>query len=387
MTLNFDQWVDRSHSDSVKWNKYKNQDVIPLWVADTDFTSPPEVIAELQQRVAEGVFGYGFTPPELIELFIERANKRYQWNIKPEWIVSLPGLVCGLNVAVRATVGLSKTGAQESSLLPSPIYPPFIQAAQSEGRHSKNIPVKEVDQRWVADFASPELTLDGSERLLMLCNPYNPGGTVYRREELMQQWAFAQQHDLVVCSDEIHCDLLLDPRAKHIPFASLNEDAAQRSITLMSPSKTFNLAGLGASMAIIPNAELRKKFEKNAEGIVPHVNILAYVAALAAYKHGDAWLASQLAYLRDNQQLATQRINAMPGLKMLPIEGTYLGWIDASALPLDNPYRFFVNAGVGFTSGRDFGAPKFVRINLGCQRALLEKALVRMEQALATLDV
>lgn len=388
MTLNFDQWVDRSHSDSVKWNKYKNQDVIPLWVADTDFTSPPEVIAELQQRVAEGVFGYGFTPPELIELFIERANKRYQWNIKPEWIVSLPGLVCGLNVAVRATVGRAPSGGlQQSSLLPSPIYPPFIQAAQSEGRVYKNILVKEVDQRWVADFASPELALDGGEKLLMLCNPYNPGGTVYRRDELLQQLAFAQQHDLVVCSDEIHCDLLLDPQAKHIPFASLSEDAAQRSITLMSPSKTFNLAGLGASMAIIPNAELRRKFEKNAEGIVPHVNILAYVAALAAYKHGAPWLEQQLAYLRGNQQLATQRINAMPGLKMLPIEGTYLGWIDASALPLDNPYRFFVNAGVGFTSGLDFGAPKFVRINLGCQRALLEKALVRMEQALATLDV
>jgi len=381
MTLNFDQWVDRSHSDSVKWNKYKNQDVIPLWVADTDFASPPEVVAELQQRVAEGVFGYGFTPPELIELFIERANKRYQWNIKPEWIVSLPGLVCGLNVAVRATVSQHQT-----SLLPSPIYPPFIQAAESEGRQYKSIPVREVDQRWVADFHSPELKMDGGERLLMLCNPYNPGGTVYRRDELMQQLAFAQMHDLVVCSDEIHCDLLLDPQAKHIPFASLNDDAAQRSITLMSPSKTFNLAGLGASMAIIPNAGLRKKFEKTAEGIVPHVNILAYVAATAAYRHGDDWLEQQLAYLRGNQQLATQRINAMPGLKMLPIEGTYLGWIDASALPLDNPYRFFVDAGVGFTSGLAFGAPKFVRINLGCQRALLEKALVRMEQALATLN-
>jgi len=381
MTLNFDQWVDRSHSDSVKWNKYKNQDVIPLWVADTDFASPPEVVTELQQRVAEGVFGYGFTPPELIELFIERANKRYQWNIKPEWIVSLPGLVCGLNVAVRATVNHHQT-----SLLPSPIYPPFIQAAGSEGRHYKSIPVNEVDQRWVADFSSPELKMDGGERLLMLCNPYNPGGTVYRRDELMQQLAFAQQHDLVVCSDEIHCDLLLDPQAKHIPFASLSEDAAQRSITLMSPSKTFNLAGLGASMAIIPNAELRRKFEQTAEGIVPHVNILAYVAATAAYKHGDAWLEQQLAYLRGNQQLATERINAMPGLRMLPIEGTYLGWIDASALPLDNPYRFFVDAGVGFTSGLAFGAPKFVRINLGCPRALLEKALVRMEQALATLN-
>ncbi len=381
MTLNFDQWVDRSHSDSVKWNKYKDQDVIPLWVADTDFTSPPQVIAELQQRVAEGVFGYGFTPPELIALFVQRMSDRYQWDIKPEWIVSLPGLVCGLNVAVRAN-----TTPDETSLLPSPIYPPFIEAAQSEGRRFKNIPVKAQQQRWVADFSDISQQLDGSERLLMLCNPYNPGGTVYRHEELLQQQAFAQAHNLVVCSDEIHCDLLLEPGLHHIPFASLNEDAAQRSITLMSPSKTFNLAGLGASMAIIPNAALRRKFKDTARGIVPHVNILAYVAATAAYRDGATWLEAQLDYLRENRALVTRRVNAMPGLRMLPIEGTYLGWIDASVLPVEDPYRFFVEAGVGFTSGADFGNAKFVRINLGCQRALLEQAMERMDNALASLN-
>lgn len=380
MTLNFDQWVDRSHSDSVKWNKYKNQDVIPLWVADTDFTAPPQVIAELQQRVAEGVFGYGFTPPELITLFVQRMSDLYQWRIQPEWIVSLPGLVCGLNIAVRAT-----TTQQQKSLLPSPIYPPFIEAARSEGRSYTTLPVKEHQQRWVADFSAPVMQLDGSEKLLMLCNPYNPGGTVYRRDELLQQHAFAQKHDLVVCSDEIHCDLLLEPGLQHIPFASLNDDAEQRSITLMSPSKTFNLAGLGASMAIIPNPDLRKKFKETATGIVPHVNILAYIAATAAYRDGDEWLTAQLEYLRANRDIATRRINAMPGLRMLPIEGTYLGWIDASALSVKNPYRFFVDAGVGFTSGLDFGAPQFVRINLGCQRALLEKALDRMDAALANI--
>lgn len=380
MTLNFDQWVDRSHSDSVKWNKYKDQDVIPLWVADSDFTSPPQVIEELQQRVAEGVFGYGFTPPELITLFVQRMNERYQWSVKPEWIVSLPGLVCGLNVAVRANTTLDET-----SLLPSPIYPPFIQAARSEGRHFKSIPVKEQQQRWVADFNDRHLKLDGSEKLLMLCNPYNPGGTVYRREELLEQHAFAQANHLVVCSDEIHCDLLLEAGLRHIPFASLNEDAEQRSITLMSPSKTFNLAGLGASMAIIPNAALRKKFKDTANGIVPHVNILAYVAATAAYRDGATWLEEQLDYLRGNRDLVTRRINTMPGLRMLPIEGTYLGWIDASALPVEDPYHFFVQAGVGFTSGADFGNPRFVRINLACQRALLEKALGRMDIALSGL--
>jgi cystathionine beta-lyase len=381
MTLNFDLWVDRSHSDSVKWNKYNNQDVIPLWVADTDFTSPPQVIKELQQRVAEGVFGYGFTPPELIDLVVSRLADRYGWAIEPEWIVWLPGLVCGLNVAVRANVAL-----HETTLMPMPIYPPFMQAAQSEGRQFKSVNVREKQLRWVADFASAESQLDGSERLLMLCNPYNPGGTVYNREELLEQQEFARRHNLVVCSDEIHCDLILEPGLQHIPFASLNSDAEQRSITLIAPSKTFNLAGLGASMAIIPNPQLRRKFLDTSKGIVPHVNILAYVAATAAYRDGEEWLSAQLDYLRGNRELVTARINAMPGLRMLAPEGTYLGWIDASALPVQDPYRFFVEAGIGFSGGAEFGAPGFVRINLGCQRALLEKAMDRMDAALQTLE-
>ncbi|EIC85986.1 MalY/PatB family protein [Serratia sp. M24T3] len=378
MTFNFDQWVDRSHSDSVKWNKYRDSDVIPLWVADTDFKSPPAVINALQQRVAEGVFGYGSPPQALIENIVSRMHKRYDWTIKPEWIVWLPGLVCGLNLAVRAF-----TTAQQASIMPSPIYPPFMQAAQSEGRRYFSAVSHQQDKRWITDYSQLETRLDGSEKLLMLCNPYNPGGTVYRREELLAHLDFAQRHDLIVCSDEIHCDLLLEPGLCHIPFASLNEEAANRSVTLMSPSKTFNLAGLGASLAIVPNEELRLKFALTAQGIVPHVNILAFVAATAAYSDGQNWLTDQLTYLRGNRDLVFQRINAMPGLRMLKNEGTYLGWIDATEAQLPSPYRFFLDAGVGLSDGKDFGSPDFVRINLGCQRALLEKALDRMESALA----
>lgn len=377
MTSNFDQWVDRSHSDSVKWNKFRDANVIPLWVADSDFISPPCIIEALQQRVAEGVFGYGFPPAELTALLVQRLQDQYEWTIQPEWIVWLPGLVCGLHLAVRAF-----TTPNQSSIMPSPIYPPFMQAASVEGRSYKTVQVIEEKQRWVADFSSADAVLDGSEKLLMLCNPYNPGGTVYRREELLAQQAFAQRHNLIVCSDEIHCDLLLEPELRHTPFASLNEDAANRSITLMAPSKTFNLAGLGASLAIIPNEQLRLKYALTGQGIVPHVNILAYVAATAAYRDGQPWLTEQLAYLRENRDLAFTRINAMPGLKMLPIEGTYLGWIDATGAQLASPYRFFLKAGVGLSDGKDFGNPNFVRINLACQRALLEKALDRMEAAL-----
>ncbi|MFC0227207.1 MalY/PatB family protein [Serratia aquatilis] len=377
MAFNFDQWVDRSHSDSVKWDKYRGRDIIPLWVADTDFLSPSAVIEALQQRVSHGIFGYGHPSPELVTVFTQRMLERYGWGIKPEWVVLLPGLVCGLNLCVRAL-----TRESQSTLAPSLIYPPFRKAAKFAGRAQRQIPLLLNNQRWVLDLKAVENALEGHERLLMLCNPQNPGGTVYRREELQAVYEFAQAHDLVVCSDEIHCDLLLQPDLQHIPFASLNDDAAQRSITLMSPSKTFNIAGLGASMAIIPNDELRLQFCRARSGIVPEVDILALVAAQAAYRDGQPWLDAQLDYLRTNCNLVTERINAMPGLQMVPVEATYLAWIDCSGLPVHNPHAFFEQAGVGLSPGLDFGDRRFVRLNFGCRYSLLITALERMAQAI-----
>ncbi|HCK00366.1 MAG TPA: aspartate aminotransferase [Serratia grimesii] len=373
MAFNFDQWVDRSHSDSVKWDKYRDRDIIPLWVADTDFPSPPAIIAALQQRVAHAVFGYGHPSAELIEVFTQRMLERYGWRINPEWLIFLPGLVCGLNLCVRAF-----TAEGEGTLAPSPIYPPFRKAAKFAGRSQLPIPLTLEDKRWVLDLTAITGQLNGREKLLLLCNPQNPGGTVYRRQELLQQHAFAQRHDLIVCSDEIHCDLLLEPGCQHIPFATLNEDAAQRSITLMSPSKTFNIAGLGASMALVPNTALRQKLIRTRSGIVPEVDILALVAAQAAYQHGQDWLDELLVYLRANRDLVTERINAMPGLQLQPIEATYLAWIDCSQLAVDNPHAFFEQAGVGLSPGLDFGNRHFVRLNFGCRRELLSQALDRM---------
>ncbi len=381
MAFNFDQWVDRSHSDSVKWDKYRDRDIIPLWVADTDFLSPPAVIEALQQRVAHGVFGYGHPSPELATVITQRMLERYGWRIKPEWLVFLPGLVCGLNLCVRAF-----TQEGQSTLAPSLIYPPFRKAAKFAGHEQRQIPLVQNNQRWVLDLKAVEGSLTGHERLLMLCNPQNPGGTVYRREELLAQHEFARAHGLIVCSDEIHCDLLLEPGLKHIPFASLNEDAAQRSITLMSPSKTFNIAGLGASMAIIPNETLRMRLHRVRSGIVPEVDILALVAAQAAYLGGQAWLDALLEYLRTNRDLVTERINTIPGLRLLPIEATYLAWIDCSELAVDNPHAFFEQAGVGLTPGLDFGDRRFVRLNFGCRYPLLLTALDRMAQAVQRLN-
>ncbi|WHT00436.1 MAG: cysteine-S-conjugate beta-lyase [Pantoea stewartii] len=375
MTFNFDQRIDRRHSDSLKWHKYAGQDILPLWVADTDFRSPAPIIEAIKARVDHGVFGYGDKPQGFIDALIARCKSRYHWEVKPEWVVVLPGVVCGLNLAVRAF-----TAPHQGTVAPHPIYPPFRSAAKLAERDQLNLPLTLQEGRWVMDLT----TADGhmqDKTLLMLCNPQNPGGTVYRREELEAQLAFAQHHDLIVCSDEIHCDLLLTPGLQHIPFASLSDDAAQRSITLLSPSKTFNIAGLGASVAVIPDPELRARFTAVRQGIVPSVDILALVAAEVAWRACDDWLDAQLDYLRGNRDWLVSEVNALPGLKMTSPEGSYLGWIDARELQVASPALYFEKHGLGFSPGRDFGDDGFVRINFGCPRALLEEAVRRLRRA------
>jgi len=378
MAFNFDQWIDRHHSDSLKWQKYGDRDILPLWVADTDFRSPPAVIEALQQRVEHGVFGYGAEPNALIDVVIERMATRYNWRIEADWLVLLPGVVAGLNLCVRAF-----TSPGEGTVAPTPIYPPFRLAAKWADRSQINLQMRLKNARWTMDLAAAEMQLTGNEKLLMLCNPQNPGGTVYRRDELAAQLRFAQQHDLIVCSDEIHCDLILEPGLQHIPFATLDEDAGQRSITLISPSKTFNIAGLGASLAIIPNKALRQRFNDTRRGIVPSVDILAITAATAAWRDGQSWLDAQLDYLRRNRDWLCAQVNALPGLNVAPPEATYLAWISARLPDIPSPALWFEQHGLGFSPGRDFGDDGFVRFNFGCTRATLEEAVMRLERAVA----
>ncbi|MEQ4531678.1 MAG: PatB family C-S lyase [Mixta sp.] len=378
MAFNFDQWIDRHHSDSLKWRKYGDRDILPLWVADTDFRSPPAVIEALQQRVEHGVFGYGAEPNALIDVVIERMATRYNWRIEADWLVLLPGVVAGLNLCVRAF-----TSPGEGTVAPTPIYPPFRLAAKWADRSQINLQMRLEDARWKMDLAAAEMQLTGNEKLLMLCNPQNPGGTVYRRDELAAQLRFAQRHDLIVCSDEIHCDLILEPGLQHIPFATLDDDAEQRSITLISPSKTFNIAGLGASLAIIPNKALRQRFNDMRRGIVPSADILAITAATAAWRDGQPWLEAQLDYLRRNRDWLCAQVNALPGLNVAPPEATYLAWISARLPNVPSPALWFEQHGLGFSPGRDFGDDGFVRFNFGCTRATLEEAVTRLERAVA----
>ncbi len=386
--FDFDTLIDFRGADSVKWNRYAGRDVLPLWVADMDFATPPAVIEALQRRVARGVFGYSQAWPSLIATLQEHLAREYHWRIEPDWLVWLPGLVTGLNVACRA-VGAPGNGV----LTAAPVYPPFLSAPQFSQRTLISAPLALIDDVWQWDLAAAAAAMaqqPAPTRLLLLCHPHNPVGRVWRSDELQALADFAAHHDLIVCSDEIHCGLILEPGLRHQPFATLSADAARRSITLMAPSKTFNVPGLGAAFAVIPDAPLRRSFLAAMHGIVPHVNVLGMTACEAAFSAGGPWHAALLDYLRANRARVAQCIAAMPGLTTTPVEATYLSWIDAGEFcrtrGIAHPQRFFEQAGVGLSAGGDFSpghSGQYLRLNFGCPRATLDEALQRMAQALA----
>ncbi len=370
--FDFDKQIDRRGTNSLKWNKYKDQDVIPLWVADTDFMAPQGVIDALHQRVAHGVFGYSRPSPRLIELIIERMQQRYGWKIEPEWLLFMPGVVPGLNFGIKAWCR-----PDQHVITPKPVYYPFLHAPEYNERPVSHLPMQLVDNRWLPDYEQLE-QLAKTADVLLLCNPHNPGGTVFTRDELQRIADIAIRHDLIVISDEIHCDLLLEPGAQHIPFASLSPEAAARSAVLMAPSKTFNIAGLCSSFAIIPDNRLRFKLQQAMRGLMADNNLIGLVAAEAAYEYGDEWLQAQLVYLRANRDLVEQTLGSIPGIKIAKLEATYLAWIDVSGLGMEDPIAAFEAGGVGLSPGAQFGDKNFVRLNFGCSRALLQQALERM---------
>jgi len=375
--FDFDDPIDRRNSDSEKWDKYQGRDIIPLWVADMDFRSPPAVIEALHERVSHGVFGYTHPPKALTAAVLDHLDRDFGWQAEPDWIVWLPGLVCGLNVLCRA-VG----DAGDAVVTFVPVYPPFLSAPPLSRRNLITVSLHVRDGRWAPDMALLERAITPQARLLLLCNPHNPVGRAWTREELLRFAELADRHDLVIGSDEIHAGLILDADKRHCPIAAISPEIARRTITLLAPSKTYNIPGLGCSFAVISDPGLRRGFQKAMGRIVPHVNILGYTAALAAYRDGEDWRRELIAYLRGNRDLVAGKIARMPGLSMTPVEATYLAWIDTRGSGIGQPGRFFEEAGVGLSDGGDFGAPGFVRLNFGCRSELLAEALGRMEKAL-----
>ena len=379
----FDTLIDRQGTSSLKWDKYSGQDILPMWVADMDFRAPPEVIEALHQRIDHGIFGYTTPPDSLEQLVVERMNNLYDWPIKQEWLDWLPGLVCALNISVRTCAAEGET-----ILSPTPVYYPFLTAPSLGHRKLAQVFWKPKGDSWQLDWDELEQRLPDDARLLMLCNPQNPNGRVLTRTELEQIEQFSRRHNLVVCSDEVHCDLILDRSCHHIPYASISDYARDHSITLMSPSKTFNVAGFGCAYAVIPNPELLARFRRTRKGIVPDPDnmLVGFTATEAAYRHGEPWRQALLDHLRSNHQLLCERINAIPGLSITPHQATYLAWIECTLPGIKNPQAFFEEHGVGLSPGAVFGDPRFVRLNFGCTRSLLEQALERMEKAVATLN-
>jgi cystathionine beta-lyase len=383
MTFDFETPLPRLGTDSQKWQKYEGRDILPMWVADMDFRSSPAILSALHARVEHGVFGYARPVKSTVSAVVDALARNYGWSIDPSWLVWLPGLVCGLNVTAKA---FAQWGEEVLTL--TPVYPPFMTAARNSGRVSTQVGwiLDDADGRWTIDWEALEGAVTPRTRLFFLCNPHNPLARVWRRDELERLAEFCLRHNLVLCSDEIHCDLILDPALPHIPAAAISPEIAARTVTLMAPSKTYNVPGLGTSFAIVSDPALRARFVRATAGIVAEVTSLGYAACEAAYRDSEAWRQALLTTLRGNRdRLLAFAATELPGVRVeAPIEATYLAWLNVSALNVPDPVAHFEAHGVGLSEGAFFGARKgdYVRLNFGCPRATLDEGLRRLKAAL-----
>ncbi|MBA4420147.1 MAG: putative C-S lyase [Anaerolinea sp.] len=377
----FDCHIDRTGTSSLKWDRYPD-DVLPLWVADMDFPSPPGVIEALHQRVEHGIFGYTHASKEFKEVLVEWIKSHYNWQIQPDWIVFMPGVVSGLNNFCQAF-----RDTHQQVVVQTPVYPPILHAPDySHLLRLESALVKSSSDHYEIDFNDFETKIRKQPSQFILCNPQNPTGRVFTESELNKLAEICLKHDTLICSDEIHCDLVF-PGHKHIPMASLSPEVANRTITFIAPSKTFNIAGLGCSVAIISNHGMRLAFSRQLEAFAGHVNALGLTAGLAAYRSGHEWLEEIILYLTQNRDYLSSFIHdKLPEIHIFPAEGTFLAWLDCHDYDLEpNPATFFLEkARVALNPGADFGEPGngFVRLNFGCEQALMVQALDRMEKAI-----
>ena len=379
MQYNFDEIINRKNTDSFKWDFFQDPEgTIPMPVADMDFRSPEPILSALRDVTEHGVFGYSIVPEELRDVLQERLDRLYNWKTEKEWQVWIPGLVPAITATCRA---IGEIG--DGVLTSIPVYHPFHLAPGYVGKKLQTFPLIQAGNRWTFDFEALEKAITPETKLFMLCNPYNPAGTVFTREELEKLVVICQKHNIIICADEIHCDLILDINKKHIPIASLSQDAENMTITLLAPSKTFNIAGLGCSVAIIPNPELRQKFNAAKDGFFPPLPRHSMVAALSAYRDCEDWRLQLIDYLRANHDFMFHELNGYKGLKMLPLEATYLGWIDARETGIEDIQEKILAAGVRLMNGKTFMGEGFLRLNFACSKSVLEEAVKRIKLALA----
>ncbi|MBK7686531.1 MAG: PatB family C-S lyase [Rhodocyclaceae bacterium] len=377
MNSPFDQTHNHLAWHSSKWEKYRDTGIIPLWVADMDFAVPPAVQTALAAHVEHGVLGYTRVPRNLPQLTQQYLQRQYGWAIDEVSLVWLPGLVLGINLAVRAVCAEGDAYATFT-----PVYPPFLDAAKNQARGLIALPLINQAMDFGIDFAALESSLAANPhaRLLLICHPHNPVGKVWSADELRQLGTVVARHDLIVCSDEVHCDLILPDTLKHLPFALANPELAARTITLMGMGKTYNIAGLGVAFAVIENAELRAKFRTAMAHLVPDINAFGYTAMLAAMSDCEPWRQELLTYLRGNRDCVVATMKRLK-IAVTRVDATYLAWLDCRHIP--DAHAFFEQHGVGLSNGAPFGAAGFLRLNFACPRDLLNEALQRMTRALA----
>jgi cystathionine beta-lyase len=387
----FDTVIDRLPTSSSKWSYRKQrtgvEDVIPMWVADMDFACAPEIVEAIKARAAHPIYGYTVRTDAWYNGLINWMKKRHDWSgIQRDWICFSPGVVAGFNMTIQA---YSHPG--DKVILQPPVYYPMKNAIFNNGRQMVENPLKIVNGRYVMDYEDLEKKIDGRTKMIILCSPHNPVGRVWTRSELEQLVEVCERKDIVIVSDEIHLDLILG-KIKHTPTAIVSEKAMQRTVTLVAPSKTFNVAGLTNSAAIIPNKKLRDAFlnvlQNNSVG---GGNIFGAVAQEAAYAHGEPWLEELLVYLRGNLKYFEDFLaEKIPVLKVYPLEGTYLAWVDCTSLGMDDASlkEFMLKkAKLWFDEGTMFGSggSMFMRINIACPRSMLKMALERLEKAVKAL--
>jgi cystathionine beta-lyase len=390
----FDQVCNRKDTDCLKWDLidsvFGEDDIIPLWVADMDFPVSEEIKEALKERIEHPFYGYTRPGVGIVDAVVKRMKDKFDWDIEPEWVVFTPGVVPALHIAIR-----SLTHPGDEVLLQKPVYYPFFPAVTSSGCQIVNNGLKLIDGKYEIDFEDLEEKLLphsglGSNpnriKTMIFCNPHNPVGRVWNREEITKLGKMAIDNGLVVISDEIHCEILFEDN-KHTPFATISKEFEQNSIICMSPSKTFNLAGLDVSSIIIPNKEIRENFINTQNGMVPGPNLFGLTALEAAYRHGDEWLEQVMEYITQNLDFLVQYTeNKIPKIKVIKPQGTYLIWLDCRELGLnDEKLKKFLlkEAKVGLNDGFIFGeeGSGFVRINIACPQTILEEALKRIENA------
>ena len=376
---NFDTCPERTGFGSLKWDKYKGRDILPLWVADMDFVTAPEILEALQHRLAHGVFGYTIPHEAPIEAVINYLDRQHSYSARAAWLNFLPGLVPAINLCCHAF-----TEPGDSVMTATPVYPPFISAPDYAERELIKVPLcLDSEDRWTLDIDAMEAAIKPHTKIFVLCSPHNPVGRVFSKEELTALADLCERHDLILISDEIHCDLVIDTEAKHTLTASLSEQIADRTVTLMAPSKTYNLPGLACAFSVIENTKLRAQFQKTIRGIITEVNCFGYAGITAAYDHGEPWRQALLAYLRDNYNLVYEFISKeIPEITFRPMESTYLAWLDVSKLGIKDPVGHFEKHGVGLTDGTPFDGHQHLRLNFGCPHSRLEEGLEKIKNAL-----